>query len=155
MSDRAFIQLPGAGRVLNMGPFQMTVKADADQTGGALTVLEADEPAHFGPPLHIHDDAAEAFYVLAGEYLIFVQDEEYRCPSGSFIYIPAGTLHGFRVGATQSRKLNIYLPAAMVGYFDELAESVATGTTLGGDELTTLAARHAMRVTGPVPDGYL
>jgi uncharacterized RmlC-like cupin family protein len=98
MSDRAFIQMPGAGRVLNMGPFQMTVKADAAQTGGALTVLEADEPAHFGPPLHIHDDAAEAFYVLAGEYLIFVEDEEFRCPSGSFIYIPAGTLHGFRVG---------------------------------------------------------
>ena len=153
--DRAFIHLPGDGRILNMGPFQMTVKADSDQTGGALTVLEADEPAHFGPPLHIHDDAAEAFYVLDGEYVMFVEDEEYRCPAGSFIYIPAGTRHGFRVGATQSRKLNIYVPAAMVGYFDELAESQATGGTLDADELTALATRHAMRVIGPVPEGYL
>jgi quercetin dioxygenase-like cupin family protein len=155
MPDRAFIQMPGDGRVLNMGPFQMTVKADADQTGGTLTVLEAEEPAHFGPPLHIHDDAAEAFYVLDGEYVMFVDGDEYRCPAGSFIYIPAGTRHGFRVGATPSRKLNIYLPAAMVGYFDELAESEATGTALDADELTTLAARYAMRVLGPVPEGYL
>ena len=154
MPNRALIQLPGEGRLLDMGPFQMVVKADADQTGGALSVLEAHEPAHFGPPLHIHDDAAEAFYVLEGEYHMFVEGEEHRCPAGSFIYVPAGTRHGFRVGATRSRKLNIYLPAAMVGYFDELAKSAATGSELDADELTTMAARYAMRVIGPVPEGY-
>lgn len=152
---QAYVHLPGEGRILHMGPFQMTVKADAEQTAGALTVLEADEPASFGPPLHIHDDAAEAFYVLAGEYVMFIEDEEHRCPAGSFIYIPAGTRHGFRVGAAQSRKLNIYLPAAMVGYFDELADAEATGETFDADALTSLAARYAMRVTGPVPESYL
>ncbi len=155
MSDRAFIQLPGEGRILNMGSFQMRVKAEAAQTGGALTVLETDEPANFGPPLHIHDDTAEAFYVLDGVYIIFVEEKEYRCSAGSFIYIPAGTRHGFRVGERQSRKLNIYLPAAMVGYFDELANAEATGVALDAGELTSLAARYAMRVLGPVPDGYL
>ena len=41
------------------------------------------------------------------------------------IYIPAGVPHGFRVGAVPSRKLNIYAPAAMVGYFDELSRAIA------------------------------
>jgi mannose-6-phosphate isomerase-like protein (cupin superfamily) len=51
------------------------VKAGADDTDGAFSLLEADEPAGFGPPLHIHHDAAESFYVLAGEDLIYVEDE--------------------------------------------------------------------------------
>jgi hypothetical protein len=138
-----------------MGPFAMTVKADASQTGSAFSLLEADEPPDFGPPLHIHDDAAEAFYVLDGEYIVFLGGEEHRCPKGAFIYIPAGQEHGFRVGKTQSRKLNIYLPAAMMGYFEALAAANTDGTMLDETTLTELAAAHAMRVLGPVPDGYV
>ncbi len=77
----------------------MTVKATRDETNGAFSLLEAEEPAGFGPPLHIHRDAAEAFYVLEGEYIIFLDGQEASCPAGSFIYIPAGVVHGFRVGA--------------------------------------------------------
>lgn len=47
-----------------MGPFRMTVKAASSRTDVALTLLE-DEPPGFGPPMHGHDDAGEAFYVLA------------------------------------------------------------------------------------------
>jgi hypothetical protein len=43
-----------------MGAFRMTVKADSQATGGMLALLEADEPAGFGPPMHTHEDAAEA-----------------------------------------------------------------------------------------------
>ena len=98
-SDRpAFVLGPGEGRSIDLGNFAMVVKATADDTGGAFSLLEAAEPAGFGPPMHIHHDAAEAFYVLDGEYLIFVEDREFACPAGSFIYIPAGLRHGFRVG---------------------------------------------------------
>jgi quercetin dioxygenase-like cupin family protein len=146
---------PGEGRTLAMGPFSMTVKADGSATTGALTVLEADEPAGFGPPLHIHDDAGEAFYVLEGEYVVFIEQAEHRCPAGSFIYVPAGVEHGFRVGATRSRKLNVYVPAAMEGYFEALASTTADGLSPTDAELTELAAAHSMRVTGAVPEGYL
>ncbi|HEX4744232.1 MAG TPA: cupin domain-containing protein [Candidatus Limnocylindria bacterium] len=122
-------------------------------TGAAFTLLEAAEPAGFGPPLHIHVDAAEAFYVLEGEYIIFLEDREVRCPAGSFVYIPAGLVHGFRVGAAPSRKLNLYAPAAMIGYFDELAAAIHAGT-VDPDTLSAIAHRYSMRVVGPVPEGY-
>jgi hypothetical protein len=35
------------------------------------------------------------------------------------VFIPARIEHGFRVGGSASRKLNLYAPAAMVGYFDD------------------------------------
>jgi mannose-6-phosphate isomerase-like protein (cupin superfamily) len=131
----------------------MTVKATQEETGGAFSLLEADEPAGFGPPLHIHHDAAEAFYVLEGEYIIFLDDQEVSCPAGSFIFIPAGTPHGFKVGNIASRKLNFYTPAAMLGYFDELSEATKRGN-VDPDVLSEIALKYSMEVLGPVPKGY-
>jgi oxalate decarboxylase/phosphoglucose isomerase-like protein (cupin superfamily) len=132
----------------------MSVRATADETGSAFTLLEAAEPPGFGPPMHIHRDAAEAFYVLDGEYLMFIEDREFRCPAGSFVYIPSGLRHGFRVGSVPSRKLNLYSPAAMVGYFDELSAAIAADVA-DEAELDAIARRHGMEVVGPVPEGYL
>lgn len=153
MSSEPFVLQPGEGRSIDLGSFMMTVKASADDTDGAFTMLEATEPADFGPPMHIHRDAAEAFYVLEGEYIIFIDDNEVRCPAGSFVYIPAGAVHGFRVGAEPSKKLNLYVPEAMVGYFDELAAAVDAGS-IDEAHLAAIAERYGMEVLGPVPEGY-
>ncbi len=131
----------------------MTVKAGKDDTEGSVSRIEAAEPPGFGPPLHIHHDAAEAFYVLEGEYIIFLDDREAPCPAGSFIFIPAGIPHGFRVGTVPSRKLNLYAPAAMVGYFDELSEGTRTGQ-VDPDLLAEIALKYSMEVLGPVPESY-
>ena len=154
VADAAYILRPGEGRSIDLGGFRMSVLATDDQTNGAFSVLEADEPAGFGPPLHIHRDAAEAFYVLEGEYVIFLDDREFVCPAGSFIFIPAGLAHGFRVGGVASRKLNFYAPAAMVGYFDDVAAATRAGD-VEPDRLSEIALRYAMEVVGPVPDGYV
>jgi mannose-6-phosphate isomerase-like protein (cupin superfamily) len=150
----AFILRPGDGRAIDLGGFTMTVKATETETRGAFTLLEADEPAGFGPPLHIHHDADEAFYVLDGEYVMFIEEREERCPAGTFVFIPAGVRHGFRVGHRPSRKLNLYTPAAMLGYFDELSAVLNAGEG-DPDVLSAIAARYGMEVIGPVPEGYL
>src|SRR5688572_23500795 len=141
----AFVLGPDEGRSIDLGTFRMSVKASVDDTSSAFTLLEAAEPAGFGPPMHIHHDAAEAFYVLDGEYVIFLEDREFICPGGSFIYIPVGLRHGFRVGSFPSRNLNLYSPAAMVGYFDELSAAIAAKDA-DAAELDAIAGRHGMEV---------
>jgi mannose-6-phosphate isomerase-like protein (cupin superfamily) len=154
MTDRALVLRPGEGRSIDLGGFAMTVKASAEERGGGFSLVEAAEPPGFGPPMHIHTDAAEAFYVLDGLYRIFIDDDVHECPAGSFIFIPSGRRHGFRVGDVPSRKLNLYVPAAMIGYFDELSALVA-----GGDPdpaaVDTIGKRYGMEVLGPVPEGYV
>jgi mannose-6-phosphate isomerase-like protein (cupin superfamily) len=145
---------PGEGRKIDLGAFGMTVKAGRDETDGLFSLLEADEPPGFGPPLHIHHDAAEAFYVLEGEYVMFLDDRAVSCPAGSFIFIPAGMRHGFKVGAAPSRKLNFYFPAAMIGYFEDLSAAIRDGEVEEG-LLDDIARRHSMEVVGPVPEGYV
>jgi len=153
-AGEAYVLRHGEGRSIDLGVFSMTVKANSDETNGIFSLLEADEPPHFGPPLHIHHDAAEAFYVLEGEYVMFLDDREEVCPAGSFIFIPAGMRHGFRVGAARSRKLNFYFPAAMIGYFDDLRDAIR-GAEVDERLLADVARRHSMEVVGPVPDSYV
>lgn len=151
--DGAFVLRPGEGRRIDLGGFRMSVKASGQETGGAFSLLEAEEPPGFGPPLHIHHDAAEAFYVLEGEYIMSLDGREVACPAGTFVFIPAGMRHGFRVGGVASRKLNLYAPAAMVGYFEELSDAAKTGHVEDA-VLSAIARRYAMEVVGPAPEDY-
>lgn len=148
--------LPDQGRLLDLGNSQAVVLATGDETSGEFTVLQTqNEPSGFGPPLHRHRDAAEAFFVLEGEYLMFLDDEQHRCPPGSFVYVPPNMPHTFKVASQHpGKKLNLFAPAAMVGFFEELAAAEAAGTATPS-LLDEIAARNQMEVLGPVPDSYL
>jgi hypothetical protein len=79
--------------------------------------------------------------------------QEFDCPVGSFVYVPKDMPHTFRALEERSRKLNLYTPAGMVGYFDELSAGIAAG--MSEADLGGLAGRYAMEIVGPVPEGYL
>ena len=149
-----FVVARGEGRLIGLREFEMRVKADAGSTQGVVSVLEATEPPGFGPPIHVHDDAAEAFYVLEGEYVMNLDGDERSCPAGTFIFIPEGVPHGFRVGAVPSRKLNIYFPAAMTAYFDDLAAALAR-SDVTDEELMEIAEAHHMHIVGPPSERYV
>jgi hypothetical protein len=57
MTDVMFVLQPGEGRSIDLGGFAMCLKASIADTGSSFTLLEADEPPRFGPPMHIHHDA--------------------------------------------------------------------------------------------------
>jgi quercetin dioxygenase-like cupin family protein len=150
------VVLPEDGRLLDLGNFEAVVLATTEQTDGELSLLQTrNEPPGFGPPLHRHHDSAESFYVLEGKYLMILEDRRQVCPPGSFVYVPRAVPHTFQVvSQTPGRKLNLFTPAGMVGFFEDLAAAEAAGTATP-ELLDDIAARHHMEVLGPVPDTYL
>ena len=62
-------------------------------------------------------------------------------------------VHTFQSVGVGSRKLNLYTPAAMEGYFVELGRAIEEGIDEAG--LTEIARRYSMEIVGPVPKGYL
>ncbi len=149
-----FVLRPGEGHRIDLGSFGVTVKASREQTGGAFTLIETEEAfLGSGPPLHVHRDAAESFYVIEGEYLMHLDGRDFACPAGSFVYVPLGLPHTFKVTTPGSRKLNLYTPAAMEGYFDELGKAIRDG--VAEDGLSEIAERYDMEILGPPPEGYL
>lgn len=153
-AERGIIRRPGMARTIDLGGFGVIVHAEGQDTAEAFSLIETTDPTvGAGPPLHVHRDATESFYVLEGSYVMVIDDREVLCEAGSCIIVPRGTPHTFRNATAGSRKLNLYTPAAMVGYFDELAEALGAGTDESA--LDALAERHAMDVVGAVPSGYL
>ena len=77
------------------------------------------------------------------------------CGPGSFVYVPANMAHTFVVVSEEpGTKLNLFSPAAMVGFFEELPEAEAKGTP-PPELLGEISERNHMGIVGPVPETYL
>jgi ethanolamine utilization protein EutQ (cupin superfamily) len=145
--QQAFVVGPGEGRCIDLGDFAMTLKADTDDTAGLVSYCR--RRSHRGSALRSTSITTPLrFYVLEGEYIMYLDDREFTCAAGSFIFIPLGVRHGFKVGDVPSRKLNFYFPAAMIGYFDDLAAALGRND-INEMELAGIARIHSMEIVGP------
>ena len=59
-----------------------------------------------GPPPH-HHPWDEAFYVLQGQVLVTMDGHEHLLDAGSFVHVPAGTIHAYTNQSTPTRLLAI------------------------------------------------
>lgn len=77
----------------------LTFKAAAGQTGGEFSLVEEAAPKGEGTPLHVHREDDESFYILEGELTFYLSEGGEPTPAlaCSFIHIPGGAAHAFRV----------------------------------------------------------
>jgi len=133
---------PGEGRRIP-GPENLTLKAGAEHTGGAIGVLEGTTPAGFAPPPHIHHDADELFYVLGGAFRFLLGEDTVEAPAGSFVYVPRGTVHQPEViGPEPGRVLVAFVPGGQERAFDDFAALAAAGGDLTGEQAQAIARRY-------------
>jgi quercetin dioxygenase-like cupin family protein len=77
---------PGEGpSIENPTGGRLTFKAMADETGGALTVVEATAAPAEGAPLHVHRGQDETIYVLNVRYRMRLGERELDAPAGAFV----------------------------------------------------------------------
>ena len=46
-----------------------------------------------GPAAHVHDDEDDAFFVLDGELVFVLDDDEVVATAGTFVLVPPGVEH--------------------------------------------------------------
>ena len=86
-------------------------KATGDTTGGLFALVEEDAARGQGAPIHRHAADVESFYVLDGEMTFFLADAEPQIGGpGTFVHVPAGAAHGFRVESERARYLILTTP---------------------------------------------
>ena len=95
--------------------------ADGAQTGGAFSQLEQLCPKDSGPPPHTHLQT-ENFYILDGEITFLIEGRTLVGTKGSFVTVPPGTVHSFRVDSETALILNSYVPAGFERMITELGE---------------------------------
>ena len=130
------------GERLRFGDVEILLKATAATTGGAFTLFEEREPAD--TPLHVHEREDELFFVLEGEHVFQVGDEEHAAGPGALVFAPRGVPHAQRrVVPREGRVLILTAPAGLEGFFRDLAEAAAAGD-LGPDAYARASARYGI-----------
>lgn len=95
-----------------------TFKATGKQTNGTFTIIDQVINPQSGPPPHIHHREDETFYIHEGQFSFLCGEKESILESGSFAYIPKGTLHTFKnIGKNQGRIMVIITPAGLEEFF--------------------------------------
>jgi mannose-6-phosphate isomerase-like protein (cupin superfamily) len=119
-ADDATFLGPGEGQAIWFLRNRMTVKATAATTGGAFGLLESLIAPGFSPPLHVHHQEDEAFYVLEGELTMKCGDRTFRATAGAFVFLPRDVPHTFVVeGDRPARMLTLLTPGGGEGVFIE------------------------------------
>ncbi|MBT2440135.1 cupin domain-containing protein [Streptomyces sp. ISL-36] len=128
-SEQITYVAPGEGpSVWALQGDKYTMKAGKSTTGPGFTMLEGEIAPDNGPPMHIHNDADEIFYLLDGELTVASGDEVIKAESGAFIFIPRGAKHKFRNDSSKITKLLFVLaPAGFENFFFEIGQPVVPG----------------------------
>ncbi len=102
----------GQGRVYNCGTMTAIFKADENETDEKYSVSEWWlQPNSDGPGAHSHEDNDEVFYVLEGTTSFLVGDKWIDADKGTFLRIPAKTIHDFKNKTDKkSGVLNFFIP---------------------------------------------
>lgn len=94
-----------------------STKVTGEQTRGRLFQMHVIDGRGAAPPLHIHHDADETFYVIEGEMTIFVGDERIEAGTGDFVFGPRGVPHAYLAQSEQAEFLVSFAPAGIEGFF--------------------------------------
>lgn len=115
-------------------------------TGGALGLVEILEaPAGAMPPLHVHHNEDEGFYVLDGEVSLFMPGTRIDLKAGDFAVAPRDVPHAYRVGDRPARWLVTSSPSG----FERFVAEVGELDDVDPARLTEVAAGHGIEILGP------
>ncbi len=104
----------------------MLVKASTESTNGAFAIIEEVDP--LDTPLHVHANEDELFYVIEGEHVFTVGEEEFPAGPGAVVFAPRQVAHAHRrLVPRAGRLLTMVSPAGFEGFFRELSAAETAG----------------------------
>lgn len=139
---------PGKGRAVPAGLFDLNVKVESAETGGAYALIECVLPASGweGPEPHIHNSGSETFFVLEGTMQMLLGDQTIAGTPGTCVHVPAGAVHSFsNPGPGSVRWAQIVCPGSLLTMIEEIVAVLAAGSQ-DRAELAAVFRRHDSEV---------
>jgi quercetin dioxygenase-like cupin family protein len=134
-----------------------TIKATAEETDGAFTLIEDRMTRGKTTPLHTHPQEDETFIVLDGEILVHVEGTEHPVGPGGIAVVPRGTRHAFLVTSEMARILALHTPGSGEAFYRDASELSTDETDAERppnlDRLRAAAERNptCIEILGPPP----
>ncbi len=142
---------PGEGRAFSIGGDRVVVKGSTQQGSDGFSVVEYVGAANGpGPPMHVHRTFEECWFILDGAVELHVDGESRVASFGSFLLVPRGVAHTFRVaGPVPARWVGIFSPARYMGLIEELGALIPADRPPDPEKVAALFARYDTDITGP------
>ncbi|WP_256010361.1 cupin domain-containing protein [Desertivirga xinjiangensis] len=97
-----------------------------EESSGEMAVIEMVLPEGAEPPLHLHENEDETFYVLEGEMAFNIDGEQRTAKPGDAVFAPRKVPHTFKIMSKQATFITVITPGALWNYFIEFS-TPATG----------------------------
>lgn len=125
----------------------LDIKISGKDTNQEMAVFEQTGlTPHGGPPLHIHMEQDEWFFVTEGEYLFQCGSEKFHLKAGDTIFLPRNVPHAFVQLTERARTIVSYIPAgSMESFFEETDKWTSTPSS---EVIANVFANHGMKVVG-------
>jgi quercetin dioxygenase-like cupin family protein len=122
--SRGGVLSPGEGRSLWFQGNLMTIKVAGEHTNDGVAVVEGIFRAGHGPPLHVHRNEDELFYLLDGEMVVACDGRTFTAHAGDLVFLPRDIPHTFKVPADggPARALFLVTPAGFLGFIEAAGE---------------------------------
>jgi mannose-6-phosphate isomerase-like protein (cupin superfamily) len=157
LTKRPYVLSPEEGDAHWFAGGLMVAKTTGAETQGHFELIDQFLPPNYAAPRHIHRREDEAWWVLEGDATFFCGDEEFEAAPGSFVFLPMGIEHTFKVGPAGARLLTMAAPSGFADFVKEAGEPAAAPTLpppgpMDVERLAQIAATYGIEITGPPPD---
>lgn len=135
------------------------VRVASEDGSDGIAVLEFHAPGGSAPPLHVHRNEDEIFYLMEGRFRFLVDGEESGHEAGEFLVAPKGVPHTYRVESSAGGR---FLTITRQGDFERFVRAfsrpaepdatlapTAPPTPEEVQALTEAAAKYAIDIVGP------
>ncbi len=129
----------GAGKRMSWFSASLRLKASNPGLGVAEVVITPGDE----PPLHVHKNEDEWFYVLEGEVTFHVGGENHTGGAGAFVFFPRGIPHTFTVESRSARFLLMNTPGGFERMFELAPKTV--------EDAVRALNSYGVEVVGPHP----
>jgi len=124
-------------------------KISTSDSDGEIYIFESTRQKKGGPPLHFHHGQDEWWYVLEGEFLIKIGDQQFTAKKGDSAFGPRGIPHTFaKTGEGEGRLLISFTPA---GKMEEsfIARSQGVTDKMTDEQRKEFSRSHGVEIVGP------
>jgi quercetin dioxygenase-like cupin family protein len=133
-------------KMKGIAPTVLDLKISGADTENDVAVMEVTGSINEGPPLHIHLFQDEWFYVIEGEYLFQVGDDQYQMKPGDQIFLPRNVQHAYLQLTEKGKMMISFLPAGKMEAFYEVTDKWTSKPSK--EEIEKVFVDHDMKLVG-------
>ncbi|WP_103070385.1 cupin domain-containing protein [Aquimarina sediminis] len=133
------------GKEWNVFGVKITGKILSNQTNGDYSTIITETPPNGGPPVHVHKNEDELFYVLKGSYIFKCGDKKIEAKQGDFIRLPRGIPHSFiNIDTITGITMNTMTPGGLENFFNDIAKA-SENSKLAKHEVDSIANTYGVK----------